>query len=272
MIKKIISGGQTGADRAALDAAIKFNIEHGGWIPRGRKTESGPLPVKYQMQEMLSDDYKERTRQNIVDSHGTLIISYGELTGGSKLTRSYAKVIGRPNCYIDLLNMEAFEAAMISKSFILENQIGILNVAGPRLSHFPGIYEDVRTILETTLYLLFLDTGADKKIKSYLGGDPGSEAFPESIDLAVEILERDLPLRAKTFIAKLKSSEIQAAYFVMLDYIRHKVGFDSGNKPLLRQCLNVIEGENATVEDAVMALIKQLKRRLESTHTLRVVK
>ena len=83
MITKIISGGQTGADRAALDVAMAHGIPHGGWIPKGRKTEGGPLPTKYQLQEMPTNSYPERTEKNVVDSDGTLIISHGELTGGS---------------------------------------------------------------------------------------------------------------------------------------------------------------------------------------------
>ena len=90
MIKKIISGGQTGADRAALDVAIKFIIPHGGWIPKGRITEEGPLPDKYKLQEMSTSSYPVRTEQNVIDSDGTLIISHGELTGGSAYTRKMA--------------------------------------------------------------------------------------------------------------------------------------------------------------------------------------
>ena len=91
MIKKIISGGQTGADRAALDVAIKLDIPHGGWVPKGRKTESGPLPERYQFQEMGTRGYAERTEQNVLDSDGTLILSHGKLTGGSALTLRLAK-------------------------------------------------------------------------------------------------------------------------------------------------------------------------------------
>ena len=76
MIKKIISGGQTGADRAALDVAIKLGIRHGGWIPKGRKTEDGPLSDKYQLQEMPTASYPARTEQNVIDSDGTLIIFF----------------------------------------------------------------------------------------------------------------------------------------------------------------------------------------------------
>ena len=102
MIQKIISGGQTGADRAALDVAIELGISHGGWIPKGRKTEEGPLPEKYQLQEMPTGSYQKRTQQNVIDSHGTLIISHGKLTGGSAFTRRLAKIHKRPFLHIDL--------------------------------------------------------------------------------------------------------------------------------------------------------------------------
>ncbi|MBW2083807.1 MAG: hypothetical protein JRI39_12165, partial [Deltaproteobacteria bacterium] len=85
MINKIISGGQTGAEQAALDVAIELGIPHGGWIPKGRLTENGFLPEIYQLQEMPTTSYVKKTEQNILDSDGTLIISHGKLTGGSAL-------------------------------------------------------------------------------------------------------------------------------------------------------------------------------------------
>lgn len=102
MIKKIISGGQTGVDQGALDGAIHCSITHGGWIPAGRKTECGPLPEKYNMQEMKSSFYPDRTRQNIIDSDATLIISRGSLSGGTALTYKIAKELGKPLCHVDL--------------------------------------------------------------------------------------------------------------------------------------------------------------------------
>ncbi len=90
MIKKIISGGQTGADMAALDVAIELGIPHGGWIPKGRKAEDGTLSDKYLLQETKTINYPQRTELNIVDSDGTLIISHGKLTGGSSLTQKVA--------------------------------------------------------------------------------------------------------------------------------------------------------------------------------------
>ena len=96
IITKIISGGQTGTDQAALDFAIKHNILHGCWIQKGRKTEAGFLPEKYQLQKMPTTSYPKRTEQNILDSDGTLIFSRGTLTGGSALTHKLAKQHNRP--------------------------------------------------------------------------------------------------------------------------------------------------------------------------------
>ena len=87
MIEKIISGGQTGADRAGLDAVIDLDIPHGGWIPKGRRTEDGGLPEKYNLKEMITGSYAARTEQNVIDSDGTFIVSHGKFNGGSAMTR-----------------------------------------------------------------------------------------------------------------------------------------------------------------------------------------
>jgi len=96
VIEKIISGGQTGTDKAALYFAIQYNIPHGGWIPKGRKTEDGALPVRYALQEMFAASYTKRTERNVLESDGTLIVSHGELPGGSALTGTFAQKYARP--------------------------------------------------------------------------------------------------------------------------------------------------------------------------------
>ena len=100
MVKKMISGGQTGVDQAALDVAIKLGISHGGWIPKGRLTENGMLDDKYHLKEMETANYNKRTEQNVIDSDGTLIISHGKLTGGSEYTRDMVLGHGRPWLHI----------------------------------------------------------------------------------------------------------------------------------------------------------------------------
>jgi len=157
MVKKIVSGGQTGADQAALDAAIDLSIAHGGWISKGRKTENGPLPERYQLQEMDTDSYAKRTEQNVIDSDGTLIISHGNLTGGSDYTRKMAVQHNRPWIHIDLEQTIAFQAAENIRSWILDHQIETLNVAGPRASTDPEIYQAVTDVLETAMHLDLID-------------------------------------------------------------------------------------------------------------------
>lgn len=146
---RIISGGQSGADRAALDAAIRLGIPHGGWLPRGRKAEDGPLPARYRLKETDSDRYRDRTEKNIVDSDGTLIISFGPLTGGSALTESLALRHDRPCLTIDLEEVSRADAVIAVEKWFKRFAIRTLNVAGPRASNEPRIYEAVLALLLT---------------------------------------------------------------------------------------------------------------------------
>jgi len=144
---QIISGGQSGADRAALDAAIRLGIPHGGWVPRGRKAEDGPLPARYRLRETESDSYRERTEKNILAGDGTLILSFGPLTGGSALTESLALRYDRPCLAIDLQEVPLADAAVAVENWLRRYGIWTLNVAGPRASNEPRIYVAVLTLL-----------------------------------------------------------------------------------------------------------------------------
>lgn len=146
-VEKIISGGQTGADRAALDAAMELSIAHGGSLPRGRKTEAGPLPARYRLRELESGDYGRRTRKNVRDADGTLIISHGPLTGGSALTAKAAAEYRRPWLHVDLDRTAPDRAAGEVAAWLRQCDIAVLNVAGPRASGDPLIYGAVRDLL-----------------------------------------------------------------------------------------------------------------------------
>ena len=150
-ITKIISGGQTGVDRAALDAALESGIPHGGWVPKGRRAEDGIVPQKYNMMEMPTEWYAGRTERNILDSDGTLILSRGSLTEGSDLTRQLAIKHARPWIHTDLERMGADEAVKRIKAWIERQGICVLNVAGPRASKDPGIYSLTRDILKRVI-------------------------------------------------------------------------------------------------------------------------
>jgi predicted Rossmann-fold nucleotide-binding protein len=140
MLKKIISGGQTGADVAGLDVAIKHGIPHGGAIPKGRLTEDGALPEEYKLEEMATKSYPKRTEKNVVDSDGTVIFTHGKLTGGSLLTQKKAIEHDKPLIHLDFDKVTVEKAVDLLKDFIQEKSVEILNVAGSRGSKDREIY------------------------------------------------------------------------------------------------------------------------------------
>jgi len=150
-IEKIISGGQTGADRAALDVAIALGIPHGGSVPKGRQTEDGPLPECYSMTELTEGGYDARTEANIRDADATLIVSPGPLTGGSALTERLAHKHRRPVLHVDLSTCSAEEAVVRVHEWLMDQRPGVLNVAGPRKSTARGTYGAVRNLLRGVL-------------------------------------------------------------------------------------------------------------------------
>ncbi len=136
----ILSGGQTGADRAALDAALALGVPCGGHCPAGRRAEDGPIPSRYPLVELPTSGYPARTRRNIADGDGTVVLAFGPVTGGSKLTVDLCRTLGKPCLAIDADLVTPGEAAVLMAVFILRHRIATLNVAGPRASGQPGIY------------------------------------------------------------------------------------------------------------------------------------
>ena len=148
---KIISGGQTGVDRAALDVALRHGIQCGGWCPAGRIDESGKIPDYYPVQELESGGFTERTLQNVNDSDGTVVIYPGELRGGSEQTVRFSVELKRPHQLIDASKLSAEDSAQLIAEFVRENRIGILNVAGPRESEWPEGYAYASRALDAFL-------------------------------------------------------------------------------------------------------------------------
>jgi hypothetical protein len=164
MITRILSGGQTGADRAGLDVAIELGIPHGGWCPRGRRAEDGPIPARYILMETRSAEYPERTRLNVRDSDGVVVFSRGRLGRGSALTLRVARELAKPHLYIDLVSVPAPAAAERLSSWLEDRRIEVLDVAGNRESGSPGIYKAVRDVLRRAL--------------QYSSAAPGSRTIP----------------------------------------------------------------------------------------------
>lgn len=144
---KIISGAQTGVDRAALEAALESGIPCGGYVPKGRRAEDGRVPEKYPMRESESPDYEVRTELNVIHSDATLILNRGRLGGGTQLTLELCRRHKKPVRVVALDRLGQEEAQEAVREFLREAGPRVLNVAGPRESGRPGIYAEALNLL-----------------------------------------------------------------------------------------------------------------------------
>ena len=271
MIIKIISGGQTGADRAALDVALKCGIPQGGSIPKGRKAEDGPLPEIYHLQEMPIDSYEARTEQNVLDSDGTLIIARGKLTGGSDYTRKMTLKHKKQLLGIDLNLIGHYDAASLAASWIRMQHVKVLNVAGPRASEDIQIYSDAVIILEQVVQIL---TDEDRKSKIELEhSEKGIPCTPpKTVEEAVDRLINQLSLKDRTTISNLAEDELISLHINLGQYIRNEFGLWSGNEDLMSSCCTIAKMDKIHEDTASTVIIEELWSRLRKVHKLRIVK
>ncbi len=151
-IEKVISGGQTGADRAALDVALEANLCTGGFVPHGRLAEDGRIPAQYgNLQETESSDPRHRTRANVLAADATLIFSYGAPIGGTAYTAACAEESGKPYLLINLGELTTEEILMRIRRWLEPLPGGTINVAGARHSEDPNLYTQVAEILRRLL-------------------------------------------------------------------------------------------------------------------------
>ena len=151
---KIISGGQTGVDRAALDVALRHGLDCGGWCPAGRLDEFGKIPSHYPVRELQGGGFTERTLQNVKDSDGTVIVYFDHLGGGTAQTVDFCHEQTRPHELIDASKISTEAAAKLIGDFVDKNKINILNVAGPRQSEWPEGYAYASRALDIFLTAL----------------------------------------------------------------------------------------------------------------------
>ena len=163
---KIVSGGQTGVDRAALDAAMERGLAHGGWVPRGRLAEDGRLDDKYVVRETPTEERDIRTEWNVRDSDATLILTAGEMKLGTRLTWEIANTLGKPTLRVDLDSLPAENAVAAVVTWLHQVHPQVLNVAGPRASEAPAIYAKAHALLLAVLSRAENDSG---------GGDHSGE-------------------------------------------------------------------------------------------------
>lgn len=255
-IKKIISGGQTGAGQAALDVAIKLGIPHGGWIPKDRKTEDGIITGKYRLHEMPFTSNTDCTVKNVLESDATLIISYGKLTKEPAFSRKLAMKNGRNWLNIDLNMTPAVQAISIISSWIRLYKIEILNVTGPRASKGPKIYQDTMNLLEKALCVNLIKDNVDE----FLASQAHSSQIVE--DLVNQIVS-ELSLKQKVVIANLMIEEIETLQYAIDLYI--------SSRPEMTD-VSDMDKTGLFCDEAYTVIMKKLWNKLRKTHKLRVVK
>ncbi len=148
-ITTLISGGQTGVDRAALDVALELGLACGGWCPRGRRAEDGRIPSRYPLRETPSAAYPQRTARNVCGADATLVLTRGEPRGGTALTLRVTEEVGRPSFIVDL---ELAADPTAARAWLIERSVRVLNVAGPRESEQPGIHAQAVAFLRRLLW------------------------------------------------------------------------------------------------------------------------
>ena len=265
-LAQIISGGQTGADQAALNAAIEMGVAHGGFVPRGRLTEEGPLPAHYALCEMPTRSYPKRTEKNVLSSDGTAIFSHGPLKGGSRLTREMAQRHGKPWIHLDFEEVSAIGAALAIFNWVTRHRINVLNVAGSRASEDQRIYDKTFKALRGLLILVL----ADQTLAPV--APPALQNCPRSIGQAVDRLISALPLKMRVAIANMPVEDISALNTNLGNYIRVHYGLNEGNRLLLEDCRRAGSGQPMDEAAASALILLKLSEELRRTHRLRRIK
>jgi len=245
-LNKIISGGQTGAERAALDVAVKLGISRGGWTGKGRSKKSEPLPEQYRLKETPNPNDSAQSANNVLVSDGTLIVSHGGFSSGLELVIHLAGVYRRPCLHVDLHHASITESANMLKSWIRMNAIHALHVTGPTQAEDPRIYQDTVFLLQRAFQI----SRSREYQPAYTRS--GLHESPKTDDPIDEIIS-ELPLKERVSIANMEKTDIKEVQRVFDRYVRKHP--DADDK-----------------DDDNDDLVEKLWEKLRGTYKLRVVK
>jgi Circularly permutated YpsA SLOG family/Domain of unknown function (DUF6794) len=274
VLKKIISGGHTSADRAVLDAAIKFGIPHDGWIPKGRITEAGMLPETYHLQEISTDDYMECIRRNIKDSKGTLILFFDKLTGDLYQAERETLKLNHQLLGVDFKQKNALQAASLVNDWVQLRKIDVLYVVAPSAAENPRIENHTRLMMERALLLDMMNIPAGRGISDYskMNYPEKPSVLPRTLHEAVDRLMSELTLKDKVVIANMTYDELVDLNSNLGAYIRNAFRLWSGNSELMESCKFAAKKITINVDGASFAIIDKLWEKLRKTHKLKVIK
>jgi len=274
MLKKIISSGQTEAEQAALDAAIKLGVPHGGWIPKRKLTETGALPPKYRLQEMDTDTYSECIEQNVIDSKGTLILSCGKPTGYLDFARKMTLKHRHQLLGIDLDLTNFIDAASLVHDWIQLRHIDALYVTGSGATVNPDVGNHTTFIVESAILLSLMnaDSGSHVVYDSGEGLSGKSFGIPKTVNEAVEQIISEMSLQDRVKLANLKREDMEPFGMTFRIFIRNRLFQKGANRDLIKSCIAVSGNDDLNEGDAAFVIIEKLWEKLKETHKLKIVK
>ena len=274
MIEKIISGGRSGAEIAALDAAIKLGTAHGGWIPKDGAGPGGINADKYNLTEMPTTNRIETFKKNIRESDGSLMLSHGTLSSHVKSTKKTILRYSTPLLQVDLNNTNAFNAASLINDWIVDNDLNVLHVTGPSENEDDKIYPATLDILQAVYFLNLTESSMNQSIgvQDLLAQPLNTVVPPETIEAAVDIIINEMHLKDRALMANLKKEELPPLQLTLGLYIQKKLDIWFQDTTLYQACVTAAEKENLDKSNLPMVLIKLMWKKLKDTHRLRVVK
>lgn len=274
MIGKIISGGQTGVELAALDVAQKLGVDHGGWIPKNGGRRLDLLNKNYRLQESVESGYQKAIEQNVKEADGTLLITRGQKTAETRLAVQMALKHKKQLLHVDLSQKSAFEGASLSNAWFSLNAVKIVYVTGINADIDPEIYRQTLKILETAFYLSFVksdqpneDTGVEVALPGTMEG-----SHPQKVTEAVALLKSALPLKDRAVMANMQLNELGQLHSGLGEYIKQNFGLYTGNEPLLKSCADSGNLTQPILDEACAVILKALWEDLQTTHKLRLIK
>jgi hypothetical protein len=267
MLKKIISSGQAGIEKAALDTAMQLGISHGGWMPKDRGRATTYLD-QYNLQETKTGDlnYAEK---NVVDADGTLFFSLGKMEEGTTIwSKILSKRHNRPFLHINLDKTSKFSAALQICNWIFKKNIELLNVSGSVTQNNSVVDSDVNDILASVYHLSLVRSGPEMHIPDR----SGRLKPPATVNEAIQRLMAGMPLKDKVALAHMTLDELTALNVLLGQYIRKNFGLWTGNRELMESCCAVAEKDYLDEDQASATIIKELWKKLKKTYRLRLVK
>jgi len=273
-LKTILSDGRTGVGRAALDAALHFDLPHGGWASKGTLNRDDPSYSRYQLEQLPAIDPRHAITQNVQAADGTLIIAFGKLTAlpqhALRMTLKHKKqLLG-----IDLEQYSVFEAASLVSSWLESHHIRTLFVTGNDESEYPAVYGHALHILQSTIELVFARPFMEAG--QVVVTDPDYRAhkpqWPDTAQEAVDRLMAVLSLKEKNKIARMEVAALNELHFTLGKYVREEFGLLTGNTKLFDACKAIGKRDTLLPEEASAIVVRELWRKLQDTYRLRVIK